>query len=343
MSNVSCKAVRRNATDRNWICIGISLLTFLLVEASGQSPLDNVHIAPRTELMAATEPEGASSRNMRPVIKKNVDLVLVPVTVTDPMQRLVTGLSEDNFQIFENKKRQEIKHFSSEDTPVSLGIIVDTSRSMTGKMDRVREAVKQFCDSANPQDEFFVITFSDEPLFVHAFTDSPEDIEGNLLFAIPTGRTALLDAIYLGIGKMKEAKYSRRALLVISDGGDNHSRYHEGELKSAVKEADVVIYAIGIFDRYAATEEERLGPVLLANIAETSGGRAFFLENLIEMPFLASRIGAELRTQYVLGYRPENLPHDGKWHKISVKLKLPRDLAFLRARARTGYYAAGGE
>jgi Ca-activated chloride channel family protein len=149
----------------------------------------------------------------------------------------------------------------------------------------------------------------------------------------------LLDAIYMGLRKMREAKYSKKALLIISDGGDNHSRYSEREVKSAVKESDVMIYAIGTFDRYVPTEEEMLGPQLLSDITETTGGRAFILDNLIEMPALARRIGIELRTQYILGYHPEKPPHDGKWHKISVKLKLPKKLAYLQARAKTGYYA----
>jgi Ca-activated chloride channel family protein len=325
-----------------WILVFV--LAFLRVGVSAQSPLDSVHITPRTELIAAPEadaPAHAASGATRPVIniKKSVDLVLVPVTVTDPMQRLVTGLTQDNFQVFENKTLQEVKHFSREDAPVSLGIIVDTSGSMATKMDRVREAIKQFCASANPQDEFFVITFSEEPKLVHNFSDSPEDIEGKLLFAVPKGRTSLLDAIYMGIRNMRDAKYSKKALLIISDGGDNHSRYSERELKSAVKESDVMIYAIGTFDRNVATLEEMLGPELLSDIAQTTGGRAFIVDDLVQMPVLARRIGIELRTQYVLGYSPRNSPHDGKWHKISVKLKLPKKLAFLQARAKTGYYA----
>jgi Ca-activated chloride channel family protein len=324
-----------------WILVCVS--AFLNVGAFAQNPLEDVHVTVPTRLMAATEPDGgayAASGGIRPVIKTSVDLVLVPVTVTDPMERLVTGLSQDNFQVFENKKPQQIKHFSSEDVPVSLGIIVDTSGSMASKMDRVREAVKQFCDSANPQDEFFIITFSEEPRLLQDFGDSAQDVEGKLFFALPKGRTALLDAIYMGLRKMRQARYSKRALLIISDGGDNHSRYSEQEVKSAVKESDVMIYAIGTFERYVPTLEERLGPQLLSDIAETTGGRAFILDDLVQMPALARRIGMELRTQYVLGYRPENSPHDGKWHKISVKLKLPRKLDYLQARAKTGYYAS---
>jgi Ca-activated chloride channel homolog len=339
MSNSFCTFLRLNHTKLTLIWILVSV--FLHAGASAQSPLENVHVTPRTQLLAAADPESAAYAGVvHPVIKTSADLVLVPVTVTDPMQRLVTGLSQDNFELFENKKPQQIKHFSSADAPVSMGIIVDTSGSMADKIERAREAVKQFCDFSNPQDEFFLITFSDEPRLVHDFTDSPDDLESKLLFAVPKGRTALLDAIYMGIQKMREAKYGKKALLIISDGGDNHSRYSEGELKSAVKESDVMIYAIGTFDRYVPTQEEMLGPELLSDIAEATGGRAFILENLLEIPVLARRISIELRTQYVLGYHPQNPQHDGKWHKITVKLKLPKNFSYLQAKAKKGYYAS---
>src|SRR5205823_3958149 len=171
-------------------------------------------------------------------IKKDVDLVLVPVTITDPMNRLVTGLDQQNFAVYEGKDAQEIRHFSSEDAPVSLGVIFDMSGSMSSKIERAREAVVEFFKTANPQDEFFMITFADKPDEISDFTQSVEDIQGKLVYTIPKGRTALLDAIYLGVSKMRQARYPKKALLIISDGGDNHSRYTEGEIKSLVKEAD---------------------------------------------------------------------------------------------------------
>ena len=196
--------------------------------------------------------------HVRP-LKVDVDLVLVPVTITDPMNRLVTGLEKDNFELFEGGSKEDIKSFSSEDAPVSLGVIFDSSGSMSSKMDRAKDAVMEFFKTANPQDEFFMITFSDEPEVVNDFTSSVDDIQGKLVFTVPRRRTALLDAIYMGVSKMREAKYPKKALLIISDGGDNHSRYTEGEIKALVKEADVMVYAIGIYDRYFPTEEERLG------------------------------------------------------------------------------------
>jgi Ca-activated chloride channel family protein len=210
---------------------------------------------------------------------------------------------------------------------------------MRDKMGRVREAVTQFCEEANPQDEFFMVAFSDQPHLVTDFTTAPEDLEKDLLFTQPKGRTALLDAIYMGLHKMKQARYGKKALLVISDGGDNHSMYMEKEVRAAAKESDVMIYAIGTFDHYLPTPEEQRGPALLSELAEPTGGQAFTLENTVELPAVARHIGRALRTQYVLGYRPEQMPRDGKWHKIQVKLRLPRKLAFLRARAKTGYYA----
>ena len=210
---------------------------------------------------------------------------------------------------------------------------------MSSKIDRAREAVVEFFKTANPQDEFFMITFTDQPEEVSDFTQSVDDIQSKLVFTVPKGRTALLDAIYLGVNKMRQAKYPKRALLIISDGGDNHSRYTEGEIKSLVKEADVLIYAIGIYDHYMATPEEQLGPALLSEITELTGGRAFTIDNPNDLADVATKIGVELRNQYVLGYRPKNPAHDGKWRKIKVKLIPPKGLPPLRVYAKTGYYA----
>jgi Ca-activated chloride channel homolog len=311
--------------------------------ATAQTSIADVHITPREVPVAVAKADYVPNPALAaraPRIRQSVDLVLVPVSVTDGMERLVTGLDQANFQVFEGKKALPIRHFSSEDAPVSVGILVDVSGSMKGKMDRVQEAVNQFCAASNLQDEFFMITFSDEPHLVNDFTSIPEDLQKELLFTPPKGQTSLLDAIYMGIGKMRQARYPKKALLIVSDGGDNHSRFSEREVKAAVKESDVMIYSIGTFDRYVPTQEELLGPALLANVTETTGGRSFVLQDPREMPDVAHRIGVELRTQYVLGYRPENAPHDGKWHKINVKLRLPKRLAFLRVRAKMGYYAS---
>jgi Ca-activated chloride channel family protein len=328
------------------VAVAVFLLNLLHAAGRTQTSLNDIHVVPRQitpsveNAVAITEQvDGSTLRSTLHVVKTDVKLVLVPVSVSDPDQRLVSGLRADNFELFEGKKPQEIKHFSSADAPVSIGIILDASGSMHDKFNRVREAVTKFCEVANPQDEFFMIVFADEPRLATDFTTAPEDLEKDLLFTQPKGRTALLDAIYMGLRQMKDAKYGKKALLIISDGGDNHSLYAEKEVKAAAKESDVMIYAIGIFDRYVPTAEEVRGPGLLAALAEPTGGRAYTLENAIELPAVASHIGRELRTQYVLGYRPAEMPRDGRWHKIQVKLRLPKKLSFLRARAKTGYYA----
>jgi len=325
-----------------WMLI---LLALACVPAFAQTDVNDIHIqsrevekpkeAPKEDLLASTT---GMKTHIRP-LKVDVDLVLVPVTITDPMNRLVTGLEKENFQLFEGNANQEIRSFSSEDAPVSLGVIFDSSGSMSSKMDRAKEAVVEFFKTANPQDEFFMITFSDEPEAVSDFTSSIDEIQNKLVFAVPRHRTALLDAIYMGISKMRQAKYAKKALLIISDGGDNHSRYTENEIKSLVKEADVMIYAIGIYDRYASALEERLGPQLLTEITELTGGRAFTIDNPNDLADVATKIGVELRNQYVLGYRPTKVVRDGKWRKIKVKLLPPKGLPPLRVYARTGYYA----
>ncbi|MGI9101511.1 MAG: VWA domain-containing protein [Terriglobales bacterium] len=309
---------------------------------AAQTQTNEVHVQPRSgkDAEAAKPPliDPALKTHTKP-LKVDVDLVLIPVTITDPLNRLVTGLEKENFEVFDAGAKQEIRHFSSEDAPISLGVIFDMSGSMSNKIERAREAVVEFFRTANPQDEFCMIAFSERPELLSDFTTSVEDIQGKLVYTVAKGRTALLDAIYLGLNKMKSAKYEKRALLIISDGGDNHSRYTESEIKSLVKEADVQIYAIGIFDNSPTTPEERSGPVTLAEITDVTGGRTFTIENPNELADVATKIGIELRNQYVLGYRPNNSVHDGKWRKVKVKLNPPKGLPPLRVYAKTGYYA----
>jgi Ca-activated chloride channel family protein len=269
----------------------------------------------------------------------NVDMVLVPITITDPMNRLVTGLEKEDFQIFENSGEQRISSFASEDAPVSIGIVFDLSGSMSSKLMRARDSILQFIKTANPEDEFFVIGFNDRPELIEDFTNSVEDIEARLATVRSGHRTALLDAIYYGVEKMKEARHQRKALLVVSDGGDNRSRYTEGEVRAQVKEADVEIYSIGIFDPYAATPEERSGPGLLNDLSEETGGRLYRVDDLAEMGDIAEKISTELRNQYVIGYTPKDMNRDGKWRKVKVKLNPPPGLPQLTVHARTGYYA----
>jgi Ca-activated chloride channel homolog len=297
---------------------------------------DKVQIAPRSRAPEKAEPA------VRANIRVDSNLVLIPVTVTDPLNRFVTGLDLENFRIFEDKQEQRISQFSSEDAPLSIGVIFDCSGSMGSKLEKSRQAVAQFFKTANPEDEFFLIQFGDGADMIQSFTKNLEEIQNRLMFTQPKGRTALLDALYMGLSQMKKARNPRKALLVISDGGDNNSRYTESEIKNLVKESDVQIYAIGIYEPIAArgrTPEEAAGQGLLTEVAEQTGGRQYPVDNLNELPDIAAKIGIELRNQYVLGYSPQNQERDGKYRKVQVKLIQPRGLPALRAFFKMGYYA----
>jgi len=312
-----------------------------------EGDFNEVHIKPKpatppataAPTANATPPVGPALAYRPKPIKVDVDLVLVPVTITDPMDRLVTGLEKENFQLWDAGEAQEIKYFSCEDAPISVGVIFDMSGSMADKIDKSRAAVGQFFRTSNPDDEFLLIAFNETPMLASDFTRSVDEIQGKLVMVQPRRMTALLDAIYLGITKMKGARHQRKALLVISDGGDNHSRYTESEIESMVKEADVQIYGIGIFDPTPGTPEERQGPQLLSEITDMTGGRTFSVDSVNELADVATKIGVELRNQYVLGYRPKKAVHDGQWRKIRVKLNPPKGLPPLSVYAKTGYYA----
>jgi Ca-activated chloride channel family protein len=276
------------------------------------------------------------------VLHRDVDLALVNVTVTDPYNRLVTGLDPENFRVFEDNVEQEVTSFSSEDVPISIGVIFDVSGSMGNKINKARDAAIQFFKTANPADEFFLVSFNERAELTSGFTNSVEDLQARMMMTPPKGRTALLDAIYLGLSEMRGAHNAKRALLIISDGGDNHSRYNESDIKRLVREADTQLYAIGIFDPLGdrnRSPEELYGPSLLTDITDMTGGRIFSVERIEELPDIATKIGMELRNQYVLGYHPSNKAHDARWRKIKIKLRTPKGLPPLTVFAKTGYYA----
>jgi Ca-activated chloride channel homolog len=275
-------------------------------------------------------------------LKAETDIALVNISVTDPYGRLVTGLEQENFRVFEDNVEQEIVRFSSEDVPISIGVIFDMSGSMADKIEKSRLAAVQFFRTANPQDEFLLIDFNDRAQLASSFTASIEDLQNHLMFTAAHGETALLDGIYLGLSEMKGAHNTKKALLIISDGGDNHSRYTETDIRKYAREADVQIYAIGLYEPGGGpTPEEQLGPTLLADLTQLTGGRTFAVGSLNDLPDIATKISMELRNQYVVGYRPSDHAHDGKWRKIKVKLRPPKGLPPLTVYAKTGYYAPG--
>ena len=300
--------------------------------------------AKREEVKKDDVRRDSAGRPIKPgqVIRMDVDLALLNVTVTDPYNRLVTGLEPDNFRVFEDNIEQEVVTFSAEDVPISIGVIFDFSGSMSNKVGKAREAAVQFFKTANPQDEFFLVSFNERAELTSSFTNSVEDLQSRMLLTSAKGRTALLDALYLGLSQMRGAHNAKRALLILSDGGDNHSRYNESDIKRLVKEADTQLYAIGIFDPIGSrnrSPEELNGPSLLSEVTDMTGGRVFNVERLEDLPDIASKIGMELRNQYVLGYRPSNKAHDARWRKVKIKLRAPKGLPPLSVYSKTGYYA----
>ena len=274
--------------------------------------------------------------------RADTTLVLVPVSVTDPSNRYVLGLEKQDFHLFEDDVPQTITHFSSEDAPLSIGLLVDTSGSMGAKLDTSRRAVVEFLKTLNSSDEAFLVEFSDQADLAVSLTGNAGEIENKLTSINSGGLTALLDAVHVGLQEMKRAKNPRKALLIISDGGDNNSRYTSTQIADLVREADVQIYAMGVFEpvlSFGLTTAEMSGPKLLSEIAEQTGGRALAATNLRELPGIAERIGIELRNQYVLAYSPSNKGRDGKYRKVQVKLDQPKALPPLKARWRLGYYA----
>ncbi len=315
--------------------LGLSLVLAALAQSS-KPP--NVAIEPRVK----PAPEAKQAETRAPNIRVDSTVVLINVTVTDPLNRFVTGLEKEHFKVLEDKVEQKITGFASEDAPLSVGLVFDTSGSMGNKLQKSRLAANQFFKTANPEDEFFLVEFNSRPELVQPFTHNTEEIQNRLTFTQAKGRTALLDGVYLGLNHMKKARNTRKAILIISDGGDNSSRYTESEIKNLVKEADVQIYAIGIYEPMGSrgrTAEELSGPGLLTEIAEQTGGRHFPVENINELPDIAAKVGIELRNQYVIGYTPSNLERDGKYRRVQVKLVQPRGLPPLRAFWRQGYYA----
>lgn len=318
------------------------LLAIGLTVCSGQ---DEVHITPRLTQSSASgggqSKENHSSDKQTQSLKANVDLVLVSVIVTDQYDRPVLGLDKNNFGVYEGHDRETITNLSTEDGPISVGILFDISDSMYGKIESAKEAVMQFLRSASIEDEFFLVLFNTRPVIATDFTRSVDDIEKVISTVKPEGTTALLDAVYLGLSTMKYAQNRRKVLLIISDGGDNHSRYTSRRVSSLLAESNVQTYVLGIFDDVPRTTAERVGPDLLAAMTNITGGRTLPVRNLNRIGQAVRALSVELHNQYLIAYRPTNLAHDGKWHKIRVKVISPKNGCRPHVYAKEGYYAPG--
>jgi len=291
------------------------------------------------QAVIAPRPRPAPAGQAMPQANLRIDanLVLVPVIVCDPMNRPVTGLEKEHFRVFDDSVEQTVTTFATDDEPVAVGLVFDVSGSMGSKLRLSRMAAAAFFRIANPEDEFFLVEFNEKPKLVVPLTRDTQQIQSQLAFAQSKGRTALLDAVMLAMHELKKSSKSRKAILIISDGGDNSSRYNESELKDAVRESDVLIYAIGVYGG-AFSPEEVAGPGLLTQVAEQSGGR-HLAADASEMPDIAAKIGIEMRNRYVLGYSPTDTQRDGRYHPVQVKVVPPHGLPPLRAFWRRGYYA----
>jgi Ca-activated chloride channel family protein len=275
-------------------------------------------------------------------LQVDVPLVLIPAHVSTSLGAPVTSLTQENFRLFEDGVEQKITHFASEDAPVSVGLLFDASGSMRDKMRKSLEAAAELFKSANIEDQFFLVEFNERPKLIVPFTRRSDEVYQRLLRARPVGRTSLFDAIHLALLQMKNASNPRKAIVILSDGGDNHSRYTESEIKGALQEGDVQVYAMGIFPSEGLAKrprEERGGPRLLAELTEETGGLHFPVENLNDLPAVCARIGAALRNQYLLGYSPANPARDGKYHRVKVVLQAPENSPRLTIYHRQGYYA----
>jgi len=271
----------------------------------------------------------------------NTDLITVTVTVTDTYGRYVSGLGKNAFTVLDEKKAQEITFFSDDDAPVSVGILFDVSGSMSGdKIKRAREALSKFVQTSHNSDEYFLIGFNSRAQLLLDRTRDGNAVLDKLTFVQTRNNTALYDACYLGVEKVQRGAHPKRALLLISDGQDNNSRYTFNELRRLLKESDVTLYGIGILSGADAGSGLGMeGQGILDELASVSGGKAFFPRSNAEMDDIFEQIALELRHQYSIGYKPQDFANDGRWHKIKVKVTPPRGLPRLFVRSKEGYYA----
>jgi len=327
-------------TDRYAACLAVAIFACSPCWAFQASGVETaVSILPRFR------PAVSTGQTLLPKADIRVDsaLVLVPAQVTNVFGTPITDLHKGDFRVFEDGVEQPITKFSREDAPLSIGLVFDISGSMRNKIKKATEAAAAFFKTSNQQDEFFLVEFSDRPKLTVPFTSDPDEVYDRIAHTKPFGRTSLLDAIHLAMGEMKHAQNTRKALVVVSDGGDNRSRHTEREIKNAMLESDVEVYAMGIFDEDAPKHslEEQKGPKLLEELADQTGGREYPVNSLDDLPSISARIGNQLRNQYLLGYAPLKSERDGKYRIINVRVTPQAEIPDLRVYYRHGYYSPG--
>jgi Ca-activated chloride channel family protein len=276
-------------------------------------------------------------------IEVNVNLVLVPVNVVDSLHHPVLDLQRQDFELYEGNDPQQIRYFFREDAPISVALVLDISGSMRNQIDLLREAMDEFFANANPQDDYTVVAVSDRPEVLMRGTRSIDDIRATLATVKPAGWTALLDSVRVAAMSLKTARYQRRLILIVSDGMDNNSRHSLREVANLVEESDLDAYAIGVMNDappIVGALMQRIDRKLLMRITDVTGGRTVVLEHSAEIPRVAAKLSEEMRSQYVLGYRPTDGAHDRRWRKISVTVTAPGE-AYLRAYYKKSYFTPG--
>jgi len=321
MGNLVWSGRKNRLVSRLFLCLTISFLAAAgLAQEPGPSPTPDAPDAP---------------------VKIKTDLVSLTLTVTDLYGRYVSGLTKNAFTILDNNQEQEITFFSDSDAPVSVGILFDVSGSMGGdKILKARTALSRFIMTSHPSDEYFLIAFNSRAQLLLDRTRDGDAVLQKLTLVEPKSNTALYDAVYLGVERVTRGSHQKRALLIISDGQDNSSRYNFGEVRRLLKESDVVAYAVGIMNNSDSSGLLGMqGQAFLDEITAISGGKSFYPQTDVEMDEIFERIALELRHQYSVGYTPKDFQPNGKWRKVKVKVKPPRGLPRLNVRGREGYYA----
>jgi Ca-activated chloride channel family protein len=292
-------------------------------------------------LQAGQSTPAAPPQKNQNTVRVDVDLTLVNATVLETVRgRVVTDLKPEHFEVWEDRVQQEISYFSEEDMPISLGIIFDISGSMKEKLSIARDAAVDFLQTGNPDDEYFLVEFSSRPEVSQDFTTDISRLRNHLMFVPADGRTALYDAVYVGLRKLQEGAHPKKALLLITDGEDNRSRYSFNDVRDFIKEQDVELFAIGIVGDYnSSLANGRTGRAIIEELTDLTGGRAFFPDSIYELPDICTKIAVELKNQYLIGYKSTNGTKDGKWRRISLKVHPPEGMPDMIVRGKQGYYA----
>ncbi len=313
----------------SFLCMCLALVCFASPGTQAQQPAPS-GAPPQTPTTAQPQPDDT------PRLKS--DVVTLSVTVSDPYGRFVTGLDKTHFEVYEDKVKQKIEFFNDDDAPITLGIVYDVSGSMASKVSRSLHALRRFVETSHDDDEYFLVGFNHRAQLLRDFTTSGESVINSLTLVQTDGRTALYDAAYIGIEKARTGRHNKKALLIVSDGQDNNSRYTFSELRDLVREADVQLYAIGIVDLVRDNDLGAYGESVLEELSRSTGGRAFFPSSEEELVDVCTQIALELRHQYSIGYYPTTDIRDGRWHKLKVKVDPPPGLPRLAVRAKEGYF-----